>query len=91
MSYHLDFSDKANIDIEFHKKSGNKSILKKLYTLLNELAETPEVGTGKPELLKHQLTGMWSRRINKEHRIIYEILNNEDENRVLIHSVKGHY
>ncbi len=89
MSYHLDFSDKANIDIEFYKKSGNKSILKKLHILLNELAETPEAGTGKPEQLKHQLTGMWSRRINKEHRIIYEIL--EDEERVLIHSVKGHY
>ena len=91
MSYHLDFSAKANNDIEFHKRSGNKSTLKKIYTLLNELSETPKVGTGKPEPLKHQLTGLWSRRINKEHRIIYEIINNENEDRVLIHSVKGHY
>jgi len=89
MTYHLDFSDKANSEIEFHKKSGNKSVLKKLLVLLNELANTPEEGTGKPELLKHQLSGLWSRRINKEHRIVYDIL--KDEKRVLIHSVKGHY
>jgi len=87
MIYSLKFSNQAQNDIDFHKKAGNKNVLKKLLLLLNELAEHPARGTGKPEQLKHQLSGLWSRRINKEHRLIYEII----ENRVLIHSLKGHY
>jgi toxin YoeB len=50
MSYYLDFSKQAENDINFHKKSGNKAILKKLFLLLNELSEHPFEGTGKPEL-----------------------------------------
>ncbi|AWG20788.1 hypothetical protein FFWV33_04150 [Flavobacterium faecale] len=61
MSYHLDFSNQAKSDIEFHKKSGNKAVLKKLLILLNDLIEHPFEGTGKPEALKHNLTGCWSR------------------------------
>ena len=60
MSYHLDFSQQAQNDIEFHKKAGNKAVLKKLFVLLTELAEHPFEGTGKPEPLKYSLTGMWS-------------------------------
>jgi len=71
MSYHLDFTDSAKKDIAFFKKSGNKAILKKLFLLLNEIAEHPYSGTGQPEALKHQLSGCWSRRINKEHRLVY--------------------
>jgi len=73
MAYHLAFSKQANSDIVFHKKSGNKTILKKLEVLLNELIEHLYAGTGKPELLKYNLTGYWSRRINKEHRLVYFI------------------
>ncbi len=69
------------------KKSGNKAILKKILILLNELAEHPFEGTGKPESLKYEFSGYWSRRINQEHRLIYEI----DGDRVLILSAKGHY
>lgn len=87
MAYHLDFTDNALKDIDFHKKSGNKVILKKLLILLEELAEHPFTGTGKPEPLKHNLAGMWSRRINIEHRLIYEV----EENKVNILSAKGHY
>jgi toxin YoeB len=87
MSYHLDFSQQAQNDIEFHRKAGNKAVLKKLFVLLNELTEHPFAGTGKPEPLKYSLTGMWSRRINQEHRLVYEVL---DDN-ILIHSTKGHY
>ncbi|MGZ3872978.1 MAG: Txe/YoeB family addiction module toxin [Mucilaginibacter sp.] len=47
----------------------------------------PETGIGRPERLKYQLSGMWSRRINREHRLIYEIA----ENAVFIYSAKGHY
>lgn len=87
MSYHLDFSNQAKSDIDFHKKTGNKAILKKLFVLLNELTEHPFEGTGKPEALKHNLTGYWSRRINLEHRLFYEVL----EDTTLLHSAKGHY
>ncbi len=55
--------------------------------LLNEIAEHPYEGTGKPESLKYELSGYWSRRITKEHRLIYEV----DGDRVLILSAKGHY
>jgi toxin YoeB len=87
MSYHLDFSDQAKNDIDFHKKSGNKAILKKIFILLNELIEHPFEGIGKPEALKYNLTGCWSRRINQEHRLVYEVL----EDTILLHSAKGHY
>ena len=87
MSLYLDFSEQAKKDINYHKKTGNKAILKKLLGLLHELSEHPFEGTGKPEALKHQLSGMWSRRINNEHRIVYEV--NGDI--IYIHSLKGHY
>jgi toxin YoeB len=96
MSYRIDFTRKAQQDMDFHKKSGNMPVLKKLLALLEELSEHPKAGTGKPELLKHQLSGLWSRRINGEHRLVYEILaeeNPEDgiDGIVVVHSAKGHY
>lgn len=87
MSFHLDFTDKAIEDITAHKKSGNKAVLKKLLILLAELSEHPFTGTGKPETLKHKLSGTWSRRINHEHRLVYEV----EDNIVFILSAKGHY
>lgn len=88
MAYQLNYSAQANKDIDFHKKSGNKALLKKLLVLLEELTEHPTTGTGKPEQLKHNLTGYWSRRINQEHRLVYKIM---DDNVVRIYSAKGHY
>lgn len=87
MAYHLDFSKQALKDIDFHKKSGNKTTLKKLLVLLDELAEHPFTGTGKPEQLKYNLSGLWSRRINREHRLVYEVAKDS----VLVYSAKGHY
>lgn len=87
MSYTLDFTDDAKSDLKFHKKSGNKAILKKIVTFLEEILEHPYSGTGKPEPLKHDLSGKWSRRINQEHRLVYEV----QESIVTIHSAKGHY
>lgn len=87
MAYYLDFTDKAKDDVGVHKKTGNKAVLNKLIKLLEELAEHPYTGTGKPEALKHDLSGQWSRRINKEHRLIYEV----SDNTVYILSAKGHY
>ena len=87
MSYVLQFSQQTDEDLLFHKKSGNKAILKKIITLLEEIIENPYSGTGKPEALKYDLAGKWSRRINQEHRLIYEV----NELIIKIHSAKGHY
>lgn len=87
MIYRLVFTKRAQEDIAYHKKSGNKSILNKIAILLGELSEHPYIGTGKPELLKHNLTGLWSRRINREHRLVYEVI----ETTVVVHHAKGHY
>lgn len=73
MSYILEFSKIALEDIEKHKKSGDKTTLKKIEKLLNELREHPTSGTGQPELLKHNLQGLYSRKINKKHRLIYSV------------------
>jgi toxin YoeB len=73
--------------LEFWKKSGNKSIQKRISALIADILKNPTIGIGKPEPLKHQLTGKWSRRINQEHRIIYSVENKT----VYIYSLKGHY
>jgi toxin YoeB len=88
MAYHLDFTDKAIEDISFFKKTGNKAILNKLHSLLRELSEHPFTGTGKPEALKHNLSGLWSRRINQEHRLVYEVIG---DTVVIVIAAKGHY
>lgn len=87
MAYHLDFSGQAQKDISFHKSSGNKVVLKKLLVLFEELTEHPFEGTGKPELLKYDLAGYYSRRINREHRMVYEVKDDS----VFVLSAKGHY
>lgn len=86
-SYILRFSEQAKEDIRQHKKSGNKSVVNKITLLLEELVIHPFTGTGKPEPLKHSLAGCWSRRINREHRLVYEV----SDNLVFILSAKGHY
>jgi toxin YoeB len=81
------FLPDAQDDLDYWIKTGNKSVLKKIANLVQSIKDTPSSGIGKPEKLKHSLTGTWSRRINHEHRIIYEIV----DDKILIHSVKGHY
>lgn len=87
--YELVFTQRAVDGIERLKKSGNKPVLKKLKSLLLEISEHPFTGTGQPEQLKHKLSGFWSRRLNREHRIVYTI----DQNiiAVIIISLTGHY
>ena len=89
MSYVLKFTPTAIADIEFHKKSGNKVLLKKLKDLLIELVEHPMTGTGKPEELRYKLTNCWSRKISDKHRLVYII--EEEVITVLILQIKGHY
>ncbi len=83
----IEYSPTAKNDIEFWKKSGNKKIQKKITELLQSIIDTPFIGIGKPEPLKYEYSGWWSRRIDREHRIIYEVL----ENKIIIYSFRGHY
>lgn len=83
----IEFKKGALDDIEFWKRSGNKKIQKRITQLLESISKSPETGIGKPEKLKGELTGYWSRRINKEHRIIYKI----EKQQVVIYALKGHY
>jgi toxin YoeB len=78
---------KAIEDLQFWKKSGNKQIQQRISSVLQSIQQTPFEGIGKPEPLKHSLSGMWSRRINQEHRVVYEITDNT----AYIHSLKDHY
>ena len=81
------YKDKALSDIKYWKKSGNVQVQKKITETIADIIMHAETGIGKPEQLKHELTGLWSRRINSEHRVIYKV-----ENDVLyIASLKGHY
>ncbi len=73
MIFEIDFTDEALEDIEKLKKTGNKVILKKVFSLIQELKEHPETGTGRPERLKHYLYNTWSRRIDRKHRLVYLI------------------
>ena len=68
-------------------KSSDPKMLLKIISLLTEIAKSPFEGTGKPEALKYQLKGKWSRRINHEHRIVYEVR----EESVIIISCRYHY
>ena len=67
----------------------DKSKIKRINELLKDISRSPYEGIGKPEPLKHHLIGRWSRRINQEHRLVYEVI--ETDNVILIHSLKGHY
>jgi toxin YoeB len=89
MAYIIKFEQKAVQDIAEFKKSGNKSIMVKIERLLLELTEHPTTGTGQVEALKDNLSGFWSRRIDKFNRIIYTI--EEDVITVTVISAKGHY
>ena len=73
MTYEIFFTQKALKDIEKINKSGNSKLLSKLEALIVELEEHPYSGTGKPELLRNNYSGLWSRRINLEHRLIYSV------------------
>ena len=81
------YSPKAVQDLAYWKKSGNKKIQQKNFALISSIEETPFTGIGSPEPLKHNLRGLWSRRINQEHRLIYET----SKNTIIIHSLVGHY
>jgi toxin YoeB len=89
MTYSVTFSPKAQKDIVSFERSGNQALLRKIVALTSELENHPREGTGKPEMLKGNLSGFWSRRINREHLLVYSI--DDDIVAVCVVSAKGHY
>jgi len=85
----LKFAPQAEEDREFWKKSGNLAVMKRISALLTDISAHPYTGIGKPEKLKYELTGKWSRRINDEHRIVYSV--NESENIIDVLALRYHY
>lgn len=82
----MEFDPSAFEDLAWWIKQDRKKALR-LVELLKEVQRTPFEGTGNPELLKHELGGCWSRRIDQEHRLVYEV--KEDKIRVL--ACRYHY
>ncbi len=81
------FFAQARKDIAFWKKSGRKQTMARITNLLNDIQRNPYQGIGKPEELKHELSGWWSRRIDREHRLVYRVVNEE----IQVLSMRYHY
>ena len=87
--YKIILTEQARKEYLYFSQSGNKVILNKIAALLNDIVEHPFTGIGKPEPLKYELAGKWSRRITSEHRLVYSV--NDDKIEVHILSMKYHY
>ncbi len=80
------FSENAWSDYLFWQKK-DKKILKQINKLIKDIQRNKYEGLGKPEALKHNLSGYWSRRITNEHRIVYKL----DNDSILIAQHRYHY
>ncbi|WP_427501255.1 Txe/YoeB family addiction module toxin [Methylomonas sp. MED-D] len=74
-------------DSYLYWQTTDKAILKRINQLIKEIQRQPFEGIGKPERLKHGLSGYWSRRINDEHRIVYKVAGDT----LLIAQLRYHY
>ena len=83
----IELTDDAQEHLLFWRKTGNKAILQKIIKLTDAIIENSFEGIGKPEALKYELAGKWSRRITQEHRYVYSIKDDS----LIIFSLKGHY
>ena len=68
-------------------QSTDKKMLKRINLLIRDILRHPYEGIGKPEPLKHGLSGYWSRRINDEHRVVYKF----EEDTIKIAQLRFHY
>jgi toxin YoeB len=71
----------------FYWQSNDKQMVKRVNKLVQEIQHEPFAGIGKPEPLKHALSGFWSRRINDEYRIVYKVASDS----LLIAQLRYHY
>ncbi len=82
----LTFSSKAWDNYLYCQKT-DKAMLKRINVLIKDIQRTPCEGIGKPEPLKHGLSGYWSRRINDEHRLVYKVTDDQ----LFIAQLRYHY
>ncbi|MEQ1968235.1 Txe/YoeB family addiction module toxin [Xenorhabdus nematophila] len=82
----LIFTDESWEDYLYWQQT-DKKMVKRVNDLIKDIKRTPFTGKGKPEPLKHNLSGFWSRRITEEHRLVYRIT----ENKLEIASCRYHY
>jgi toxin YoeB len=80
------FADKAWDDY-LHWQANDRQIIKRINELIKDIQRSPYQGIGKPEPLRHALSGYWSRRITDEHRLVYRVENRT----VLIAQARFHY
>ena len=82
----LEFDPAAFEDLTWWVEQDRKKALK-ILKVIKEIQRTPFSGSGQPEALKHDFSGCWSRRIDQEHRLIYEVL----DNKIRILACRYHY
>lgn len=80
------FTEIAWDDYQYWQKT-DKKLVKKINELIKDIRRTPFEGIGKPEGLKYDLAGKWSRRINDEHRLVYQVKNDN----LIIYACRYHY
>ena len=83
------FLPQADKDLQYWKKVGDKRIMKRISSLLEDIIQHPFTSIGKPEPLKGEQYGLWSRRINDEHRIVYSVSSGKVY--VYVLSLRYHY
>lgn len=82
----IKFSDQVWDDY-LYWQANDRATIKRINTLLKEIQRSPFEGIGKPEPLKHNLSGFWSRRIDEEHRLVYSV----QDDTLLIAQCRYHY
>lgn len=82
----ITFTRKASEDYIYWQRE-DMSVFKRIHALIKDMQRTPFHGIGKPEPLKFDMAGYWSRRIDEEHRIVYKI----QQDRLVIHQCRYHY
>lgn len=80
------FTENGWDDYQYWVATG-RAMVKRINRLLAEIQRTPTSGIGKPEALKHQLSGYWSRRITDEHRLVYAV----EADHIIIVAARHHY
>lgn len=83
----LFWSDDAWNDYMYWFNQGDKKKIRKINSLIKDIKRHPFTGQGKPEPLKYELAGKWSRRITGEHRLIYGV----EEDTIYLYSARDHY
>jgi toxin YoeB len=82
----LGFEKQTLADLQYWVQQ-DKKIATKILKLLEHIERDPYAGIGKPEQLKHNLSGLWSRRINQEHRLVYKV----EGASIMVYSCRYHY